>query len=274
MSTDIFAAQQDRTVQGTLGHISNADELIYEKPYEILYHPEPGFEFVALEPKDSLTLDVIQQPGGEETVKSYLTVLGDLLKDHLEAEQVILYDWRIRSTRAEVTWPRPPDRFVQLPPAACVHADESGLCGRKIVTEHLTDEERERLNKGEGRFRIINIWRPLVPMVTVKPLALCDWRSVHSSDWELCDQVLKDHIDEAMYLKHKPTHQWWWLPDQKSNEIILFVVWDSQKFRQGKQETNRCGTASTPHAAFDLPGSGSGQIRESIEVRSIIWTKH
>jgi len=34
-------------------------------------------------------------------------------------------------------------------------ADESALCGYKIVREHLVEEEREKLDAGEGRFRII-----------------------------------------------------------------------------------------------------------------------
>jgi len=103
-------------------------------------------------------------------------------------------------------------------------------------------------------------------VVREKPLALCDWRSVKSEDWELCDQIHHDRLDEAMYLKHEEDHQWYWLPDQKEDELSLFVVWDSTKFKEGVQ-------ASTPHGAFDLPGTQGKYGRQSIEVRSIICTK-
>ncbi|KAL2143243.1 hypothetical protein VTI28DRAFT_10615 [Corynascus sepedonium] len=289
-------SHRDQSVQAAIGHITNAGQLANEKPYEIFIDTPPGqpktnmefglvdgitvrdarshgcrkftlersgFEFVNKAFADELTVDLIKQSGGDAALRSYLDPLGKFLKEYLSADQVILFEAQSPTRRGHgplTVW------GCQSGLTVYFVADESALCGYKIVREHLVEEEREKLDAGEGRFRIINIWRPLVPMVSEKPLALCDWSSVSSGDWELCDQVLKDRVDEAMYLKHKPEHQWWWMPDQQHDELSLFVVWDSGKFRQGHQ-------ASTPHAAFDLPGSRSGRSRESIEVRSIVWTR-
>src|SRR4051794_76951 len=82
---------------------------------------------------------------------------------------------------------------------------------------------------------LASIWRSLVPVVRQKPLGICDWSSVRSPDWELCDQVMDDRVDEAMYLVHKPEHKWWWLPEQSHKELTIFVVWDSEKFKNGQQ---------------------------------------
>jgi hypothetical protein len=118
--------------------------------------------------------------------------------------------------------------------------------------EHLSEEEKLAFNTKGWRLRIMkcerfpnsnasesltmqSIWRPLVPVVREKPLALCDWRTVKSKDWELCDQIHHDRLDEAMYLKREEEHQWYWLPDQKDYELSLFVVWDSLKFKEGVQ---------------------------------------
>ncbi|KAI1271207.1 hypothetical protein F5Y07DRAFT_383618 [Xylaria sp. FL0933] len=227
---------------------------------------EQGFQFIPYQVQDSLSIEAIRSENADEVVREYLQAVKQFLKSKLNAEKVILYDWRIRSTTSSVGLPRPADRRVELTPAQWVHADESGRGGLKVMMEHLTTDEQVELASRNGRFRIMNIWRPLVPIVYDRPLALCDWRSVSQADWELCDQVHDDRVDEAMYLKHRDGHKWWWLPEQSRDELALFVVWDSSKFGTGVQ-------ASTPHGAFHIRRGESGPERHSIEVRSIIWTK-
>ena len=125
------ARQTDRTVQAAISHIANAEQLVGEKPYEIFIETEPGrpqtnmkfapcdgitirdarfygrdnftleqsgFEFVERDFNDQLTLDLIKQSSGDAALQSYLTSLGDFLKQHLQANQVVLYDWRVSSS--------------------------------------------------------------------------------------------------------------------------------------------------------------------------------
>jgi len=283
----------------SLEHVQDEDAFKHEKAYEVYVPMEPchpksnidfvafdnikvrdarerglenfsigsnGFQFLRHNFDDGLTMEVIQGPEGAEAVRRYLEALHVVLRETLGAEGVILYDWRVRTTSSSEGFPRPAKRTLELPPARWVHADESARCGRRIVIEHLAEDERAALEGGRGRFRIMNIWRALVPVVRERPLALCDWRSVQSEDWELCDQIHHDRVDEAMYLKRREGHEWWWLSNQRADELSLFVVWDSLQYEKG-------GQASTPHGAFELPGTQGKYGRQSIEVRSIIWTK-
>ncbi len=79
-----------------------------------------------------------------------------------------------------------------------------------------------------------------------KPLAICDWQTVRSGDWELCDQIHHDRLDEGMYLKYDKKNEWYWLPDQKDTELSLFVVWDSTKFEKNIQGVE-CTDSPTEH---------------------------
>ncbi|KAL2833837.1 hypothetical protein BDW59DRAFT_138213 [Aspergillus cavernicola] len=288
-----------RSLTITLDHLQESSILANEKAYE-LYIPLPpslpqtnmrfvpceaiivrdarqcglenftlertGFEWIKHSFQDSLDKEKVAGPQGSDAIELYLKTLVELVKTRMKAETVIIYDWRIRSTTSTVGLPRPADRHVELGPAQWIHADESARGGMKTLREHLNDAERSKLDSGKGRFRLMNIWRPLVSTVRARPLALCDLHSVSPEDWELCDQIHVDRVDEAMYLKRRDNHSWWWLPEQRDDELTFFIVWDSKRYFEGAQ-------ASTPHGAFDLPASSEMTQRHSIEVRSIFWTE-
>ena len=74
-----------------------------------------------------------------------------------------------------------------------------------------------------------SLWRPLVPVVESQPLALCDRRSVQSSDWEEVEKVQTQWIEESMYLRRNENHMWYWLSNQTQDEVTAIVVWDSAK---------------------------------------------
>ena len=51
------------------------------------------------------------------------------------------------------------------------------------------------------------------------------------SDLVEADKIHHDHLEEGYYVKYNPAHQWYWLSEQKSNEVALFVTWDSEHER-------------------------------------------
>ncbi|KAI1317385.1 hypothetical protein F5Y16DRAFT_419649 [Xylariaceae sp. FL0255] len=220
-----------------------------------------GFEFVTHDFQDGLGVDTMKSVDVDKHLEEYLKSLEGFLMERMKAKMVILYDWRIRSTTSRLGAIRPADRHIELPPAQMIHADESARGGLEVVLEHITEDEQLLLKAGKA-----SVWRPLVPVVHERPLALCEWESVEPTDWVLCDQVHEDRVDEAMYLRPTASHRWWYLPEQRNDELSLFVVWDSKKFAQGIQ-------ASTPHGAFDIPGSLKVHERKSLEVRTIIITE-
>lgn len=59
------------------------------------------------------------------------------------------------------------------------------------------------------RFRIVNTWRSLLPIVEDRPLALCDSRSVASEDLAAADRIVPDMVGEVYYLTYNPNHKWY-----------------------------------------------------------------
>lgn len=54
-----------------------------------------GFQFMNHAFNDQISADLIRGPNGQASLDAYLSSLEPLLKDALQAEHVILYDWRV-----------------------------------------------------------------------------------------------------------------------------------------------------------------------------------
>jgi len=159
------------------------------------------------------------------------------------------------------------DRLVALQAAWAVHTDYSYGGGQRRLQRLLTEEEMQKCISSSWRVRFVNIWRPLVPVVEDCPLALCDRRSVPKSDLVEADKVHEDHLEEGYYVKYNPVHQWYWLSQQRSDEVAMFVTWDSyhEQFSEA---------SVPPHAAFQNPEAKPGcRPRESVEVRLVLFNK-
>lgn len=146
---------------------------------------------------------------------------------------------------------------------------------------HLTNSELMNIfrSKDDSSLSYNSVWRPLVPVVEDSPLALCDRRSVASSDMVECDKIHDGHVGEGLYLKHRPEHRWYWLPNQTSDEVLMFITWDSKEdplypgmFTRNYFELDADKSiVGPPHAAFDDPLPRKAPApRESIEVRFIV----
>ncbi|OCQ90312.1 hypothetical protein BCD67_21430 [Oscillatoriales cyanobacterium USR001] len=49
----------------------------------------------------------------------------------------------------------------------------------------------------QNRFNLINLWRPIGHPVQESPLAVCDSRSIPSSDWVVSDLIFRDRVGET-----------------------------------------------------------------------------
>jgi hypothetical protein len=76
---------------------------------------------------------------------------------------------------------------------------------------------------------LISVWRPLVSVVEDAPLALCDRRSLKKEDLVLVDKIHPGYWEEGLCIKNRPYHQWFWKPKMTSDEVILFLSWDSHE---------------------------------------------
>ena len=113
----------------------------------------------------------------------------------------------------------------------------------------------------DGRYAIVNLWRPIGRRVEKWPLALVDARTVAPRDWIECDLVFRDRVGETYALQFNPAQAWYYFPRLAPDEAILIKGYDSDE----------SVARFTAHSAFEDPRSPPGAPeRESIEVRALV----
>jgi hypothetical protein len=145
-------------------------------------------------------------------------------------------------------------------PVARVHVDHTEKSGPQRVRDLVPDEAEELL---KGRVQIINLWRPIRGPVLDSPLAVCDARTVKSSELVASDLVYPDRVGETYSVKYNPDHQWFYVPRMTVDEALLLKCFDS----------NTDGRARfAPHSAFADPTTPvDAPPRESIELRTLVF---
>lgn len=150
-------------------------------------------------------------------------------------------------------------------PARGAHNDITYNSGPAVIARNLSSEELATYTKPGYRFRIINTWRSLLPILEDRPLALCDSRSVHPSDLVEADRIIPNKVGEVYYLKYNPNHEWYWLSHQTNAEPYAFVMYDTK----GGDHARFC-----PHVSFENPSASVGAPpRQSVETRSVVITR-
>ncbi|KAL4875855.1 hypothetical protein BJY04DRAFT_200945 [Aspergillus karnatakaensis] len=189
----------------------------------------------------------------DETVKStYYDEIKDLiLKNVPGAHKVVIFDHTIRRHNPNA------DRQ----PVVFAHVDQTPRAAELRVRQSVTDpEEAQELLK--GRYRIINVWRPLNGKVESMPLAFASAATVGLDDLSTIERRYPRYTGETMGVKHNPNQQWFYWSGIDNDERILIKCSDTKE-----------GVAQrVPHSAFIDPRSGpDAKPRESIEVRTIVF---
>ena len=177
------------------------------------------------------------------------------LKSHTGADKVVIFDHTLRDSTIEL------GGAALREPVRRVHDDQTFGSAPRRVARHLTpDEAAWRL---ERRFAIVNFWRPVGGPVLRTPLAMCDGRSIESSDLIPSDLVYADWVGETYAIAFNPRHRWYWYPNQTPSEATLLKIFDSAVDGRARL---------TAHTAFDDPTSApDAPPRHSIEIRSILF---
>jgi hypothetical protein len=145
-------------------------------------------------------------------------------------------------------------------PTCLVHNDYTSRSGFVCLRERLR-EEGESL--AQGRFQIINVWRPLVDPVEDYPLALCDARSLKPTDLVDTERRAQDHTGEIQLAVHNPAQRWYYYPDMRPDEVLLFKTFDS--IDGGMRPYSI-------HSGVRLPNApANAKPRESIETRVFVF---
>jgi hypothetical protein len=171
------------------------------------------------------------------------------------AARVVVFDHTLRSGDES-------EREARLirEPVLSAHNDYTEWSGPQRVRELMGDEAEGLLAR---RFAIVQVWRAIADPIRSNPLALVDARSVAPEDLLVAERRYPHRVGQTYRLKHNPRHRWFYFPEMRRDEAIVFKVYDSEKDGRAR---------FTPHTAFEDPSTPAGAPpRQSIEVRTLAF---
>ena len=140
-----------------------------------------------------------------------------------------------------------------------MHIDQSYSASLSRVTHHLPEEADALLR---GRVQIINVWRPIKPVLR-DPLAVADAASVPESDLVPIGLIYPDRRGETLGVSYNPEHRFYYKHGLTPEEVLLIKCFDTKTDGRARR---------VPHTAFSDPNSDpSAPTRESIEVRCLVF---
>ena len=209
-----------------------------------------GFVFV---PHDTRVTDFYDEA---ELRSVYYPEIEALVKQQTGASRVVIFDHTLRAQDEGIR----AERKVREPNRS-VHNDYTEWSAPKRVRDLLPADEAEALL--QGRFAIIQVWRPTRNPVRTNPLAIADARSLQTEELIPSQRSYPGRIGETYQIKYSPEHRWLYFPAMTRNEAIVFKVFDSEKDGRAR---------FTAHTSFDDPTSPpDAPARESIEVRTLAF---
>ncbi|KAI4268619.1 MAG: hypothetical protein L6R38_007789 [Xanthoria sp. 2 TBL-2021] len=183
----------------------------------------------------------------EAIERVYYPEVEELLLKETGAKKVLLFDHTIRLATPG----------AKRAPVNRVHIDQTSASAAQRVRFHLPESEAEEALK--GRYRIINVWRPLNPPIVAHPLAFADSTSVPEEAMVGIQHRYPDRTGETAAVKYTEGQRWWYWSGMEEGERLLLQCFDTE------------GGARVPHSAFVDPRSEEGAGRESIEVRALVF---
>lgn len=143
-------------------------------------------------------------------------------------------------------------------PVIRAHIDQTAKSAKQRVEFHLPDEAKELL---QGRYRIINVWRPLNGPVVSSPLAFANSKTVPDSAVVPVEHRYPTRTGETAGIEYTQGQEWHYWSGMTNDERIFLQCYDSEG-------TN----ARVPHTAFVHPETKAHfPGRDSIEVRALVF---
>ena len=90
--------------------------------------------------------------------------------------------------------------------------------------QHYTEAEADA--KMSRRFMSINLAKPM-ETVGQFPFVLCAWPSFADQPYITNYRVYDDRVGETTRFTYRPDHEWYWIPQQKPNEVSMLKCYDS-----------------------------------------------
>jgi hypothetical protein len=192
-------------------------------------------------------------PARLETV--YYPEVEQLVKKVSGASRVVVFDHTLRSGDGAEREAR------QIrEPVLSVHNDYTEWSGPQRVRELLPDEADRLL---EHRFAIIQVWRAIKAPIQSNPLAIADARSLAPGDLIATERRYPHRVGETYRVAYNPAHRWFYFPQMRRDEALVFKVYDSEKDGRAR---------FTAHTSFVDPSTPPGAPpRQSIEARTLAF---
>jgi len=170
------------------------------------------------------------------------------------ASRIVLFDHTIRRA----------DPAAHRAPVTRVHIDQTPSSAAQRVRLHTGADADTLLN---GRYRIINVWRPLPSTGPVRsfPLAVADSASVQDEDLVAVEHRYPNRSGETAGVRYSPSQRWKYWSGMMDDERLLLKCFDSD------ESVGQWGRVS--HTAFVDPRTEGKEWppRESIEVRALVF---
>ena len=184
---------------------------------------------------------------------TYYPEMEALVKAQTGAARVVVFDHTLRTADDAAREARKIREVVRR-----VHNDYTEWSGPQRVRDLLPQEAEALLRR---RFAIVQVWRPIRYPVETFPLAICDAQSLSPADLVVSERRYPGRIGQTYAITHNPAHRWYWFPQMRREEALVFKVYDSIKDGSARW---------TAHTAFEDPTAPPGaRPRESIEIRTL-----
>ncbi len=186
----------------------------------------------------------------EYVKKTYYPEVVQFLLDNVPgAHKVTLFDHTIRRSNPDA--PRAP--------VTRVHVDQTARSTEWRVKLHDPEEAEELL---KGRYRIINVWRPLNGPVQAHPLGFSSADTVDNNDLVPVEHRYPHRTGETAAVRRNENQKFFYWSGMQNDERLFLKCFDSK---------NGVGQR-VPHTAFIDPRTPEGaRGRESIEVRALVY---
>lgn len=188
--------------------------------------------------------------------KNYYPEIEKLIFDHVPgSNRIFIFDHTIRRAGPNAA----------RGPALRVHIDQTVKSATQRVHTHLPGEAEKLL---QGRYRIVNVWRPLNGPIQATPLAFASSASFRDEDLVPIEHRYPDRTGETAGIVHNVGQQWNYLSGMENHERLFLECFDSEALKPGSNVKG----GRVPHTAFrDTRTPEGARGRESIEIRALVF---
>ncbi|CAG8960611.1 hypothetical protein HYFRA_00013489 [Hymenoscyphus fraxineus] len=188
--------------------------------------------------------------------KNYYPELEKLILDHVPgSNRVVFFDHTIRRSSPG----------ANRGPVTRVHIDQTKTSARQRVFQHAPEDAEKLL---QGRYRIINIWRPLNGPVQSSPLGFASSATMEDEDLIPIEHRYPDRTGEIAGIRYNEGQKWYYLSGMENNERLFLECFDSEALKPNSEVKG----GRVPHTAFTDPRTPEGAVgRDSIEVRTLVF---